>query len=436
MLRAFILTGLVLTAGSLRYAQAADDDVLLNPFGPYRAAPTYFEDFNDGTYSPGYFNVSPNRGPGFGNTTIDLDGDGGLELVADSSGIYNFSKSIADMPTAITLNVGQRAIVTYSHFYSRPGNATPAESGGYRTEVSFGPGDESNDAAPGDPQDGDPWNRFGISGINPTQGVPANIGGNNGNFSFQDFRSQMNANDKRAPLPTTIYGPSEAPRWNQFALSLELLSFDPLADNGADDDREDPGAPGPINPNFSGHKLDRGFGLGKGLGQARVTTLWYDDFTDPANPKWKTRGEGIFPVDDNTIKEIGLLFWHNDPNGTDQALGAFNVAKVDTVLAGDVNLDGSVNNFDFAILAPNFGLTGDYGENAVNPLYRENGDLNSDGTVDNFDFAALAGSFNQTYTAPLSTEVAAVPEPSSVLLALGGVVGLLIARRRFRGSKI
>jgi uncharacterized delta-60 repeat protein len=54
---------------------------------------------------------------------------------------------------------------------------------------------------------------------------------------------------------------------------------------------------------------------------------------------------------------------------------------------GDLNLDGSVNGSDFAILAGNFGKTGmTYGE----------GDLNGDAAVNGSDFAILAGNFGKS----------------------------------------
>jgi len=64
-------------------------------------------------------------------------------------------------------------------------------------------------------------------------------------------------------------------------------------------------------------------------------------------------------------------------------------------LAGDINGDRAVNGTDFAILAANFGRTGQ--------TYAT-GDLNGDGSVNGSDFAILAGNFGRTVPAAL-TEV-------------------------------
>src|SRR5688500_8368463 len=54
---------------------------------------------------------------------------------------------------------------------------------------------------------------------------------------------------------------------------------------------------------------------------------------------------------------------------------------------GDLNLDGSVNGSDFAILAGNFGKTG---------MTYPQGDLTGDGAVNGSDFAILAGNFGKS----------------------------------------
>jgi hypothetical protein len=56
-------------------------------------------------------------------------------------------------------------------------------------------------------------------------------------------------------------------------------------------------------------------------------------------------------------------------------------------LYGDANLDGSVNGSDFALLAGNFGRTGQFWYG---------GDFNYDLSVDGSDFALLAGNFGKT----------------------------------------
>jgi autotransporter-associated beta strand protein len=91
-------------------------------------------------------------------------------------------------------------------------------------------------------------------------------------------------------------------------------------------------------------------------------------------------------------------------------------------LAGDANLDGTVDLTDFTFLAANFNKTG----GAV----WLNGDFNYDGNVDLTDFTFLAADFNQSV--PAGGLGTIVPEPA--LLGLAGLAGLAalnrIGRRR------
>jgi autotransporter-associated beta strand protein len=105
---------------------------------------------------------------------------------------------------------------------------------------------------------------------------------------------------------------------------------------------------------------------------------------------------------------------------------------------GDVNLDGSVTIADFLGLAGNFNLMG-------TATWQE-GDLNYDRNVTIADFLALAGNFNSSYSGErweVTAEERAIlegfaaahgaPEPGTMVLGIGVVVGLL--RRRKRGGK-
>jgi hypothetical protein len=93
-------------------------------------------------------------------------------------------------------------------------------------------------------------------------------------------------------------------------------------------------------------------------------------------------------------------------------------------LAGDANLDGSVDTVDFNLLAANF---------SQSPKVWSEGDFNYDTVVDTVDFSLLASNFSQTLAArggasPLGS---VVPEPGCIgLAALTG--GLLMSRRRRR----
>ena len=88
-------------------------------------------------------------------------------------------------------------------------------------------------------------------------------------------------------------------------------------------------------------------------------------------------------------------------------------------LAGDFDFNGEVNFLDFLNLANHFG-----DEQERFAKYHR-GDANGDLKTDFQDFLILANSFGAT-----SSDVSAVPEPSSSLLALLVVFPLLLARRR------
>ena len=84
---------------------------------------------------------------------------------------------------------------------------------------------------------------------------------------------------------------------------------------------------------------------------------------------------------------------------------------------GDVNGDGYVNQSDVDILASNW----QYGVTGTANATREMGDLNDDGKVDGADVTILAYYWGAK---PIS-----VPEPSTIVILLCGIVGLVISRR-------
>ena len=93
---------------------------------------------------------------------------------------------------------------------------------------------------------------------------------------------------------------------------------------------------------------------------------------------------------------------------------------------GDMDGDGDVDNFD--IQPFELALTDQAAYLAQYPLlfdFQDRGDIDGDGDFDNFDI--------QPFEALLTSGGAPVPEPgSALLLAVGGMCAVLLARRRSR----
>jgi hypothetical protein len=124
-----------------------------------------------------------------------------------------------------------------------------------------------------------------------------------------------------------------------------------------------------------------------------------------ANP-WDCNGDGVLDVQDANCTPADQI---ND------MLAAANLLK------GDADGNGTVEFPDFVILAATFGNPGQYTQ----------GDFDKDGNVAFPDFVIQADNFGQS-----AGGAAAVPEPSTALLAVLSVMGVVVAGRRLRAGRV
>jgi hypothetical protein len=93
-------------------------------------------------------------------------------------------------------------------------------------------------------------------------------------------------------------------------------------------------------------------------------------------------------------------------------------------IPGDVNNDGVVNGLDISLVASHWLQTG-------TPKSLP-GDANGDGIVNGLDISLVASHWLQSYGAGGAVSGAAVPEPSTIVLAVLGGLALSAWRRRRR----
>ena len=127
---------------------------------------------------------------------------------------------------------------------------------------------------------------------------------------------------------------------------------------------------------------------------------------------------GVNPYHSGQIRDTVLpagmtLGWMDEP--------AISEVIIMPTLYGDANLAGEVDVNDLTVVLTNFGQTG---------MTWSQGDFNNDGRVDINDLTILLSNFGQSVSSS-AAGMAAVPEPSAVLLLAVGAVSLLafVSRR-------
>jgi len=153
----------------------------------------------------------------------------------------------------------------------------------------------------------------------------------------------------------------------------------------------------------------------------------------PAGPSSKFGGDYVVATYGTRTGEFGLVGGGDNP----YSIGTAYVADVDyetgdkitvslhALLDGDADLDGKVWLSDWAALRANFGNTGTgktWADGNFDPWV--------DGKVWLSDWAALRANFSNSGLA--ASGAAAVPEPGTLVMLLGGVVGLVLLGWRRR----
>jgi len=135
---------------------------------------------------------------------------------------------------------------------------------------------------------------------------------------------------------------------------------------------------------------------------------------------------------DSVSSNIGLPYFGGAPtleDAIDYGDGTDDVISLNLwdLVTGDVTLDGIVNSSDFTIMAANWQDAG---------LWTE-GNVNFDDIINSSDFTDMAANWQSTPVAPLmpappAAAFSAVPEPSTFVLALLGLLGIGAYRARRR----
>ena len=150
----------------------------------------------------------------------------------------------------------------------------------------------------------------------------------------------------------------------------------------------------------------------------------YDDDTKQTTGLWdllsaSDQSTWTAIVSGQAINEAGQITGYATQSSSSQYFGFL----MTPTLSGDSNIDGSVNGTDLNTVLSNYNQT-ITGENKTRWLA---GDFNCDGSVNGTDLNTVLSNYNQSVS---FSSAAAVPEPSTLLLLILGLVGLLAWRRK------
>jgi len=135
------------------------------------------------------------------------------------------------------------------------------------------------------------------------------------------------------------------------------------------------------------------------------------DDVDVVYPYSMMPGDGEGPT-------LDVVIWHTRDDMTDGELDALALAVLVPPHPGDANGDRKVDVFDLAALANHY-------QTGTNLTWTQ-GDFTGDGEVNVFDLAVLANNYG--YDGTVGGE--AIPEPATMMLLAGGLVPMVLRRRR------
>jgi hypothetical protein len=168
---------------------------------------------------------------------------------------------------------------------------------------------------------------------------------------------------------------------------------------------------------------------GQVVGEEQVSGVWHaaiwdaDNGLRDLNALYGPSGANILPSGfvlnaATAINDSGYIVGY----GTDAAGHTNQIFLLSApTLPGDANLDGKVDINDLTIVLAHYGESG---------LIWATGDFNGDGRVDINDLTIVLANYGKTLGA---ASLAAVPEPSALVLISVGVVSLVAFARRRRG---